>query len=209
MLKLIFDGGILMIPIIFASLYASAIVIERYRRFRTVRVEIVDFSSQATEALNSGRQDIAISLCERKHQNILSPILKEAVTSRELPKDILEKRVAEVAQLQLAPLEKNMSTLSTISSVAPLLGLLGTVTGMIGSFGQIANSGIGKPELLADGISQALVTTAAGLFVAIPALVFFNYLNSKIDEIIVSIERNSRIYIDTVKERLSSDEAAA
>ncbi len=209
MFKLLVDGGILMFPIVFASFYAGAIIIERYRNFRTIRNEINDFSAQAIEALKSERTDIAISLCERKHSNILSPILRETITNRDLEKPELEKRVSEVAQLQMTPLEKNMSTLSTISSVAPLLGLLGTVTGMIGSFGKIATGGVGNPELLADGISQALVTTAAGLFVAIPALVFFNYLNSKIDEIVVAIEKNCRIYINQVKERLNSNEAAA
>ncbi len=209
MFKLLIDGGILMFPIVFASFYAGAIIIERYRKFRTIRNEIDDFSPQAVEALNSKRNDIAVSLCERKHKNILAPILREIIMNKDLKKQEIEKRVSEVAQLQMTPLEKNMSTLSTISSVAPLLGLLGTVIGMIGSFSKIATGGVGNPELLADGISQALITTAAGLFVAIPALVFFNYLNSKIDEIVVLIEKNCRIYINHVKERVNSNEAAA
>lgn len=105
--------------------------------------------------------------------------------------EALEEKGKEVAIQQLRYLERNMWLISVAAHVAPLVGLLGTVTGMIKAFQAVALYGTGDPAVLAKGISEALYTTAGGLFVAIPAMILYNYYNKKIDSIVSDIEQSS------------------
>ncbi len=145
-----------------------------------------------------------MELCEL-YSNSSSKVLKEVITEvnfgEEVKVDILEEKAREVALSMLPKLERHMWLLGVTANVTPLVGLLGTVSGMIIAFKDIAKVGTGNPEVLASGISQALITTAAGLTVAIPAVIFYNYFNKKIDNIVNDIEKSSVELINVLRKR--------
>lgn len=191
MLALFEKGGILMYFILISSIMGLTVVIERFIYFfmyekgdyETLKNEILDYIKD--NDLEGAKEVLA----EKKHSvaRVLETIIEDAGENRE----ILEEKVREVALAQIPSLEKFMWLLGMTAHVTPLLGLLGTVTGMIKAFNVIATHGVGNPEMLATGISEALITTAAGLSVAIPATVLHNYLNKKIDGIINEMEKAS------------------
>ena len=111
----------------------------------------------------------------------------------------MEEKARERALIEIPKLENHMWLLGVVAHVTPLVGLLGTVSGMITAFRVIAVVGSGKPEMLADGISQALITTAAGLTVAIPALILYNYYNKKIDHVVNEIEKTAVEFINSLR----------
>lgn len=191
MLALFEKGGILMYFILLSSIMGLAVVIDRLIYF--IMVENGNYGTLKNEVLTyikdndlDGAREV---LAENKHSvaRILEAILEDTTSSRE----ILEEKVREVALAQIPILERYMWILGITAHVSPLLGLLGTVTGMIKAFNVIATHGVGNPEMLATGISEALITTAAGLTVAIPATVLHNYLNKKIDNVINEMEKAS------------------
>ena len=128
----------------------------------------------------------------------LGQILASGLINRQLPRAKIKESIEESGRFVAHELERFMNTLGTISTITPLLGLLGTVIGMIKVFTVITTTGVGDPGQLAGGISEALITTAAGLTVAIPSLIFHRYLKRKIDELIVDMEREAVKFIDLV-----------
>lgn len=191
-------GGLLMVPILACSVIALAIVVERFwslqgRRVLPPRlVRSVWEMARKDELDEKHLRDIARS---SPLGRIVAAGLHNRFASRELMKEAVEDTGRHVAH----DLERFLNTLGTIAVITPLLGLLGTVVGMIDVFNAITLSGVGSPTDLAGGISKALVTTASGISVAIPTLMFYRYFRGRVDELVIDMERESLKLIDVLQ----------
>ncbi len=179
--QMLIDGGPLMIPIAICSVIALAFMVERLTNLRASTIGSRRFASDLTTILDKEGADTAIQLCESS-KTPLSRILHASISRRDEPFLEMEKVVEDTGTREVQRLSAGLRPLVVVAMIAPLLGLLGTVWGMIGAFTNIAvQDGLGKPEMLAGGISQALITTAAGLAVAIPTQAAYYYFRSRID----------------------------
>jgi biopolymer transport protein ExbB len=131
----------------------------------------------------------------------MAAIIFEGIRNSTHGREAVKDAVEGIGRQEAAKLERYVGVVGTIAAISPLLGLLGTVTGMIKAFNVISTHGVGNPSSLAGGISEALITTAAGLIVAIPAYVMYRYLMSKVDRIILSMEKYSLHLVDLLEER--------
>lgn len=188
MLELLTAGGWLIWPIILCSIIALAIVIDKFRSLGAARV-IPAALYINIEQLVEKKQLTSAHLNALAEQSALGKVFSTAISHAHLSKSELKATVEDSGRHQVHEMEKYLSTLGSIAAVTPLLGLLGTVVGMIKVFAAITTVGIGQPQELAEGISQALVTTAAGLTVAIPSLLFYRYFKSRIEALSVDMER--------------------
>ena len=189
MIDLILKGGVVMYPIILCSIIALAVFLERLYVLRRKRIIPSQFIRDVEEMIKKHRIGDALSLCNSNSSSIAKIFfsgLKNSGRGRWLVKEAIEERGGREGAI----LEKNVGILSTIANLTPLLGLLGTVSGMIKTFKVISHSG-GNPSLLAGGIAEALITTAAGLSVAIPVLVCYRILKDKAGSLIFEMEENS------------------
>lgn len=191
-------GGILMLPIGVCSLLAVAIVLERLVMLRHPRVISPEVLRQVEAHLREGETQEALILCRRR-SSAITRILHVGISNHHRPKGEIKEIIEDAGRHEVPSLERYLGVLGTIASISPLLGLLGTVTGMIKVFNVIAVRGVGHPGALAGGISEALITTATGLAVAIPSLVFYNYFVSKADGLIIEMEKASLRMLDILK----------
>ncbi|MBA7479101.1 MAG: MotA/TolQ/ExbB proton channel family protein [Spirochaeta sp.] len=188
MLELLQKGGIIMGFIILLSLIAAVIIIERLIYFRRIRVDEETLINRLKTTLQKGYHDEAISICESNPAPITN-LMRVGIEYRQFPKREIREAILDAANLEIPKLERYLSALGTIAHIAPLLGLLGTVTGNIRAFGVLGSFGsVGDPGLLAKGISEALLTTAAGIIVSLPAISFYNYLVNKVNHMIIRLE---------------------
>lgn len=186
MLDLIAAGGWVMLPILLCSAMALAITLERGWALRTRLVIPPRLVKQMPELVRAGFD--ADRIRALRADSPLGRILAAALASHGDDWTITRERIEEAGRHVLHELERYLNTLGTIAAVTPLLGLLGTVIGMIKVFAAITASGVGNPQALAGGISEALLTTAAGLTVAIPTLMVYRYFRGRIDELVVGME---------------------
>jgi len=197
MIEIIRAGGWLMLPIILCSVVAVAITIERIWTLQRRRVLPKDLATRVWEWARDRQLD-------QKHLDILaanSPmgqVLAAGLASRGQPRDVLKEKIQDTGRHVVHELERYLNTLGTIAAVTPLLGLLGTVIGMVKVFTAITTAGVGNPGVLAGGISEALITTAAGLSVAIPSLIAYRYLRGRVDALVVEIEKEAMKLIDAL-----------
>ncbi|ERT70027.1 MULTISPECIES: MotA/TolQ/ExbB proton channel family protein [Cetobacterium] len=189
------NGGILMYFIVFMSILGLYVIIERAIYFRVN--ENIDMS-RIRPILRSAieKNDIKGAITTLGNQkSSTAKVIKEVLIywykTRSTNVETLEEKAREVALAQVPKLERNMWLLSVVAHTTPLIGLLGTVTGMIKAFQAVSLHGTGDASVLASGISQALLTTAGGLFVAIPSIILYNYFNKKIDDQINDMEKGS------------------
>lgn len=190
MFELVQAGGWLMIPILLCSVIAAAIIVERLWTLRQKKVIPEKLLTGIWNLLsNDALTEQHIS--EIENGSPLGRVLAAGLINRHLSRDLIRESIEENGRHVVHEMERFMNTLGTISTIAPLLGLLGTVIGMIRVFTAITVIGIGDPAQLAGGISEALITTAAGLSVAIPALIFHRHLKRKIDELVVAMEQEA------------------
>ena len=190
MFELVQAGGWLMIPILLCSVIAVAIIVERLWTLRQKKVIPEKLLTGIWNLLNNDAlTDQHIS--EIENGSPLGRVLAAGLINRHLSRDMIRESIEENGRHVVHEMERFMNTLGTISTIAPLLGLLGTVIGMIRVFTAITVIGIGDPTQLAGGISEALITTAAGLSVAIPSLIFHRHLKRKIDELVVAMEQEA------------------
>ncbi len=184
-------GGILMIPIAACSLVAMALSAERLFSLRREKVIPPGFANEIKGALELTPGDTAkaISLCHARPSPI-ARVCEAALTRWDRPVADVEKYVTETGHREAMGLRKHVRGLSVIASVSPLLGLLGTIFGMIKAFQTVATSGeaLGKTEMLAGGIYEAMITTAAGLIVAIPTLILYHFIGSKIERLVLEMD---------------------
>jgi biopolymer transport protein ExbB len=188
--ELVQAGGWLMIPILLCSVIAVAIVVERLWTLRQKKVIPEKLLTGIWNLLsNDALTEQHIS--EIENGSPLGRVLAAGLINRHLSRDLIRESIEENGRHVVHEMERFMNTLGTISTIAPLLGLLGTVIGTIRVFTAITVIGIGDPAQLAGGISEALITTAAGLSVAIPSLIFHRHLKRKIDELVVAMEQEA------------------
>lgn len=199
MFELIKAGGWVMLPIIALAVVAMAITIERFWSLRRKEVLPPGLGEEVREWARSRQLDPK-HIDVLRHNSPLGELLAAALDMRFRPREMIKERVEDVGRHVVHRLERFMNTLGTIASVAPLLGLLGTVFGMIQMFLKILTSGIGDANQLAGGIGQALISTAGGLCVAIPAVMFHRYFRGLVAEYVVEMEKQAIALLDAIDE---------
>lgn len=196
MIDMFLAGGWLMFPLLGCSIVAFAIIVERLWVLRPKKIIPPDLVQIILKKLAT-REGATLKLMELANQSPLGLILSRGLQHTEQGISIMRTRMEDQGRQVVAELERYTSTLGTIASTAPLLGLLGTVLGMIEIFSVLG--GTPDPEALAGGIAQALLTTAFGLFVAIPSLMFHRYFRRRIDELALKLEKESQKMVDGLK----------
>ena len=208
MLKYLIDGGIFMWVILLASISGLAVIIEKMYTFLSKEKKLSENEkNQLYKALRTGNREEILKLCKDKTDSVSKSVAK-IVSNMDINFDeldnshrqVIEGIISESILEQTTELEKGMSLLGTVVNAAPQLGLLGTVTGMIAAFSALTRNGTSTAKIVAGGISEALYTTAFGLIVAIPALVFYNYFNRRIDVIVAEMERAALQFLSRVKD---------
>jgi biopolymer transport protein ExbB len=188
-------GGYLMYPIALCSIFALGIFLERLWTYTKVRKEFRELAHHIEPLVAKDHREDAITVCHKSNSplaQVFLAALRAAGRSREQIKAVVE----ETGRREAAPLQRFLGLMGTIATISPLLGLLGTVLGMIRAFNVIASQGMGTPATLGGGISEALVTTAAGMTVAIPVILAHRYLSSKLDQLIIEMEEYSLRLVD-------------
>jgi biopolymer transport protein ExbB len=198
-LELIKAGGLVMVPILLLGVIALAIVIERFWSLRRKEVLPPGLGDEVREWAR-GRQLDPSHIDVLRRNSPLGEILAAALDVRYRPRELIKERVEDVGRHVMHQLERFMNTLGTIASVSPMLGLLGTVFGMIQMFLKILTTGVGDVNQLAGGIGQALISTAGGLCVAIPAVIFHRYFRGRIAEYVIDMEKQAISLLDTIDE---------
>jgi biopolymer transport protein ExbB len=205
MIEIVQAGGWLMLPIIACSVIAAAIILERLWTLQPKRVSPPNLAAEVRQWIGNDQLDPR-HLQKLHHSSPLGQMLATGLANRDAPREVLKERVEDVGRHVVHELERFLSPLGTIAAVTPLLGLLGTVVGMIRVFAAITANGVGNPGVLAGGISEALITTAAGLSVAIPSLIAYRYLRSRVDSLVVAMEKETIKFLETITQhRLSGD----
>lgn len=201
-------GGPIMWPLLAFSIIALAFIVERFIALWRAKINVNEFLAKIRKALLVNRSvREAIKVCEQ-YQGPVASIMKAGLLKFGHPKEDLEKTIENAALYEMGRLERGLMVLATTANVAPLLGFLGTVTGMINSFDALAEAGLSNPGLVASGIKEALITTAAGLMVAIPVQLFYNYFTSRINTFVRDIETATNMLIETFSEMDRSGIAA-
>ena len=190
MLELVSAGGLLMYPILLCSVIAMAIVIERFWALRRRAVCPANLVTDIWQWAQYGQLD-ASRLSGLRNGSPLGRVLAAAIINLRHSREIMKEAVEEHGRQVVHELERYLNTLGTIASITPLLGLLGTVIGMIKVFAAITDQGIGNPTVLAGGISEALITTAAGISVAIPSLMFYRHFQRRVSELANLMEQEA------------------
>ena len=197
MLEFLKAGGWVMWPIVLLSVLAMAIVIERFWTLRRkavlppgLGVEVREWA--ATRQLNPAHIEVL------RHNSPLGELLAAGLDVRHRPREQIKERIEDVGRHIVHKMERYLNTLGTIAGISPFLGLLGTVFGMIRMFMDILDKGVGDANLLAGGIGQALISTAGGLCLAIPALMFYRYLRGRIADYVIEMEQQAMALLDTL-----------
>jgi biopolymer transport protein ExbB len=195
--ELIKAGGWLMVPLILCSITAMAIVGERFWSLQRKKVLPAQLIPQIWQlAQNNQINDSTIR--QLRTNSPLGAVLAAGLVNRHHGRDVMKTSIEETGRQVVHELERFLTTLGTIALISPLLGLLGTVTGIIQIFSAMGTNGLGNPAVLASGIGIALITTAAGLTVAIPSVFFHRYFERLIDEYVLKMEEESLKLIDII-----------
>ena len=195
MFELIKNGGWLMLPIILCSIVSMAIVVERFWTLRRDKILPPELVPQVWQLAKEKEID-DVTLRRIKLNSPLGAVLGAGLINKHHGREMMKSSIEETGRQVVHQLERFLNPLGTIASIAPLLGLLGTVVGMIKVFAAIMIHGVGDPGILAGGISEALLTTAAGLTVAIPSLIFHRYFERLVDEYVLNMEEEALKMID-------------
>ena len=195
MVELFFKGGPFMWPLLFMLFFGIAVALERFWTLSRATVNTKEFFAQVQEALKQQGPEGAAEVCSNTRGPVAS-VLHAGLLRLDRGIDHVEKAIEESGAVEMAFLERGMVWLSTVANIAPLLGFLGTVSGMINAFEAIAKAGDVEPSIVAGGISEALITTASGLVIAIPVQAFHNFFVSKIDKIIIDMQESSSQFVE-------------
>jgi len=195
MLEILKSGGWLMIPLFACSIIAIGIIAERFWSLQTKRISPPELMTQIWQWLRFKQVDDN-RIRALQENSPLGQILAAGLMNRNHSREVTKESIEDVGRHVTLSLEQNLNTLGTIAAISPLLGLLGTVFGMIKVFAVITTEGVGNPETLAGGISVALITTATGLIVAIPSLIFYRYFRGKINVLVVDMEQEAMKLIE-------------
>ena len=197
MWELVKSGGLLMLPLLIASVLALAITLERAWTLRASRVAPPNLLAEVWGWIRNKQLDTD-KLRQLKANSPLGEILAAGLINSRHGREIMKESIEETANVVIHHMEKYLSILGTLAMISPLLGLLGTVVGIIEAFMAINSTGMGDPALLASGISKALITTAGGLFVAIPAMIMHRYYQRHITTMAVEMEQQAIKLVDIV-----------
>jgi biopolymer transport protein ExbB len=188
MFDLIMKGGVVLWIIMGLSVIGAAIIIERILYFRRITVDEDKLYARIKASVEKGHFDEALSICDN-NLSPLSALIKVGIEHRSYTEMAQKEVLKDAANQEVPRLERNVSALGTIAHISPLLGLLGTVTGTMQAFGVLGRFGaVADPSILAKGVSEALITTAAGIIVAVPAVIFYNHLVTKVNLILIKME---------------------
>lgn len=195
MLEMVKAGGWLMLPIIVCSVVALAIIVERLWSLQIRRVLPKHLVAQVWrwEKVHQLNDE---NLRDLQASSPLGAILAAGILNRQQSRDVMKESIEDTGRHVVHELERYLNTLGTIAAITPLLGLLGTVTGMIKVFATITTQGVGNPGALAGGISQALLTTAAGMSVAIPTLMFYRYFRGRVRMLVLRMEQEALTMVE-------------
>ena len=198
--ELMNEGGWVMYVLAFFSIVALAIIIERAWVLNSAKIKVHEFLAKLRKALivNKSLRD-AIKICEQ-YKGPLASIMKAGLLKYGQPREDIEKTIETAALHEMARLEKRLIVLASVANVSPLLGFFGTVSGMIKSFDALAEQGLSNPGAVAAGISEALITTAGGLFVAIPTQLAYNFFMNSINKSVRDIETSTNMLLETFGE---------
>lgn len=193
-------GGLMMWPLLLTALVGFAFAIERFLALNKAKINTEEFLTHIRAALLKKKSvKEAIAVCE-EYGGPIANILKAGLSRFGEPEEDIERSMEIASTHELARLERGLAVLATVSNIAPLMGFLGTVTGMIASFETLQKQGLSDPGAVAKGISEALVTTATGLAIAVPTLIAYNWFTAKISRFILEIETGSTILLETFTE---------
>ncbi len=205
----VIKGGPMMIPIALSSLVALTVIIERVLSLRRRNIIPPGFLPGLKEILSNGDDDReeVLEYC-RANGSPIARVFAAGVKKLSISVELVEKHIQEAGQREVLKLRKHLRSLSVIASVAPLMGLLGTIFGMITAFQTVALSAesLGKAELLAKGIYQAMITTAAGLMVAIPVLIAYHWISAKIDQLVTEMDQMTVDFVEEYAQPPLEDE---
>ncbi|MFT7243066.1 MAG: biopolymer transport protein ExbB [Candidatus Azotimanducaceae bacterium] len=190
MFELVLAGGWLMIPILLCSVISAAICVERFWTLRSNQIVPKNLLAQVWNWIKTNEMDNR-KLRELRAGSPLGQVLAAGIANHRRGREQMKESIEEVANQVVHEMERYLNTLGTVAAITPLLGLLGTVIGMIKVFTAIRLEGTGNAAVLAGGISEALITTAAGLTVAIPSLFFYRFFQRKVDELVISMEQEA------------------
>jgi biopolymer transport protein ExbB len=200
MWEIIRAGGAFMWPIVMCSIVAVAIVCERFWTLQGSRVIPRDLSQKVWNWIETDQlNDKLIAALELNSP--LGQLLANGLKNRNKPRNMMVERLEDGGRHVVHELERYLNTLGTIAAIAPLLGLLGTVAGIIHAFNAITANGLGDPRTLSGGIGEALITTAAGLTVAIPSLIAYRFLRGKVERLVVQMEKEAMRMVDALDAR--------
>lgn len=198
MFEIVKAGGIMMGPIILASIVTAAIFLERLWTLQTKRVLPAELTEKVWRWVEQGQiQDKHIAALQQNSP--LGKILAAGLANRNRDRVVIREAIEDTGRHVVHELDRFIGTLGTIASLSPLMGLLGTVFGMIRTFNAITTAGIGNPASLAGGIAEALITTAAGLTVAIPALLAYKYLRGRVQTLVVQMEKEAIKLVESLE----------
>jgi biopolymer transport protein ExbB len=198
MWEIVRAGGPLMWPIILCSIGAAAIILERLWTLQDKRVVPPDLTQKVRHLIETNQINDKV-IAALQQNSALGQLLAAALTNRHRSREVIMERLEDSGRHIVHELERFLSTLGTIAGVSPLLGLLGTVTGIIKSFNAIQAGGMGDPRALSGGIAEALIATAAGLCVAIPALISYRFLRGRVERIVVEMEKDAVRIADAIE----------
>jgi len=199
MFEIVKAGGIVMVPIILASIIAAAIFLERLWTLQARRVVPAELTDKVWKWVETGQ--ISDKHVYALQQNSpLGKILAAGLANRHRERSVIKESIEDAGRHVVHELDRFIPTLGTIASISPLLGLLGTVTGMIRTFNALSTSGAGNPMALAGGIAEALITTAAGLTIAIPALLAYRYLRGRVNGLVVQMEKEAIKLVQAIEQ---------
>ncbi|HIG91398.1 MAG TPA: MotA/TolQ/ExbB proton channel family protein [Methylococcaceae bacterium] len=190
-------GGLMLLPIVLCSIVALGIIVERFWSLQRNKILPPDLVPQVWRLSREEKLD-AMAIRRLKVGSPLGAILAAGLSNSRFGREIMKESIEEVGRQVAHDLERYLTALGTISAITPLLGLLGTVVGMIKVFSAIMSQGVGDPGVLAGGISEALITTAAGLAVAIPSLMFHRYFEGRVDDLVLNMEEESLKLIEMI-----------
>lgn len=201
MIDFIVQGGPVLWVIMLLSLAACMIIIERLLYLKRISVDEDKLFVRIKSSLLEGHYNEALSICD---QNLspFSSLLKIGIENRQQPEHIQREILKDAAALEAPALEKGLSALGTISTISPLLGLLGTVTGTMKAFGVLGKFGaVSDPSALASGVSEALITTVGGIVVAVPVIIFYNFLVNRVNLILTLLENRVNTLVMLINAR--------
>ena len=200
-------GGWLMVPILLCSVISAAICVERFWTLRATQIVPKNLLVQVWNWIRSNEMDNK-KLRELRAGSPLGQILAAGISNHKRGREQMKESIEEVAGHVVHEMERYLNTLGTVAAVTPLLGLLGTVIGMIKVFTAIKLEGTGNAAVLAGGISEALITTAAGLSVAIPSLFFFRFFQRRVDELVITMEQEALKLVEVLNgDRTNAEKA--